>query len=242
VAPSIEDLRNVCGKTKKSDPWREKVARKISIRLTKFLLLLFPRITPNQVTVIMIIFGISSAFFFMNGGYIYGLIGILLYHAYLILDACDGEIARYKKMFSKKGLYLDYMGHIIINPLIVLSIGIGAFFNNPFPIPDATFLIIGFIGMFSMTINNFVKLKKYEMYIDGKEFKLLEKMQKGFKAQDRRKNPIKDELWQFFRIMTFNGIFFFGILHLMPLLSILWGVIFPVQAILRFRSEIKKEI
>lgn len=238
---SAKKLREVCGKPKRGEPWREKLTRKISIKITWFLLKAYPSITPNQITVTMLIFGLISAFLFMTGKYTYILLGVLSYTLYLILDACDGEIARYKKIFSVKGLYLDYIGHIVINPLIIMGIAIGAYVNNPTFLPDNTFLIAGFIGMYFMIINNFLKLKKYEMYIDKKEFKVLEKMQRGFKSQDRRKNIIMDEAWQFFRIMNFNGIFIFGILNLLPYLVLINCLIFPIQAIKRFYGELKSD-
>ncbi|GBE20393.1 MAG TPA: CDP-alcohol phosphatidyltransferase family protein [Candidatus Pacearchaeota archaeon] len=239
--PSVKEIQDVCGRPAKTEPWREKLARKITIRITWFLLKIRPSITPNQVTVVMLFLGIVSAFLFMTGRYGYILLGVLVYHIHLLLDGCDGEIARYKKLYSEKGLYLDYIGHIIINPLIIMGIAIGVYINNPTPFPDIFFLIVGFIGMYSMMINNFLKLKKYEMYIDKKEFSKLKKMQKNFKSQDRRKNPIMDELWQFFRIMTFNSIFFFGILNLLPYLVLINAIVFPVQAIKRFYGEIKRK-
>jgi phosphatidylglycerophosphate synthase len=233
---TIKEIKEVCGITSKDDHWRERIARFISIRITKFLLYI-PKITPNQVTVLMLIVGLVSVVFFLTGNYIHSLIGILLYHLYLILDACDGEIARYKKMYSKRGLYLDYMGHVIINPLLIMAMGIGAFFNNLLPIPDYVFLIAGLIGMYTMMINNFVKLKKYEMYLDSGDFKILKDMQKKFKSQDDQGSAFMDEVWRFFRIMTFNSIFFFGILGLLPYLVLIYGVLLPLQALKRFYSE-----
>jgi len=240
--PTLKELKKACGTPKKGDPWREKLARFISIRITWLLINVFPKITPNQVTIPMLIFGIASAVLFMFGQYAYTLAGVVVYHLYLILDACDGEVARYKKVGfekGKRGIYLDYLGHVIINPLILIGIAIGAFFSGLDFIPSYWFLIIGGVTAYSMFINNFLKLKKYEMYIDKGEFKVLEKMHRGFKSQDRRKNFIMDELWQFFRIMTFNSILVFGVLNIMPYLVLVNGVVFPLQMLKRLYSEVK---
>ena len=241
---SLKNLKEACGSPKKEDPWREKLARKISIRITWMLLKVYPKISPNKVTISMLSFGLLSAFLFMPGKYSFSLMGIIAYHLYLILDACDGEIARYKKSKfeeSKKGIYLDYLGHIILNPLIIMSIAIGAYFQDPGFIQRSWFLIIGFITMYFMFINNFIKLKVYEMVIDSGEIKELAKTQKEFKSQDRRKNPIMDELWQFFRIMTFNSLLFFGIFNLLPYLVLINGIIFPIQSLKRFYGVIRKK-
>ncbi|MCK5608197.1 CDP-alcohol phosphatidyltransferase family protein [Candidatus Pacearchaeota archaeon] len=236
---SFKELKEKSHSTSSTAPWREKLARFISLRITFVLLNIFPKVTPNQITVLMIIFGLISLIFFAKGTYGYILLGVLFYHLYLIFDACDGEIARFKSMYSKKGLYLDYMGHVLLNPLIIMTIAVGVFFTDPGFIPSYWFLIIGFITMYSMILNNFLKIKKYEMYIDMGSFEELEKMQKGFKSQDRRKNWFMDEMWQFFRIMTFNSVFLFGILNILPYLVLLNGIVFPLQMLKRFYVEVK---
>ena len=63
----IKELRKICGKPGKNEPWREKLARWISIRITWFLLKIYPKITPNQVTIPMLLLGVLSAFLFMTG-------------------------------------------------------------------------------------------------------------------------------------------------------------------------------
>ena len=241
---TIKELRIKCGEVDKNSGWREKVARWISIRITWTILFLFPKTMPNPITALMIIIGIISAFFFMPGRYLYTLMGVVLYHLYLILDACDGEIARYKKVgknYGTRGLYLDYLGHIIANPLIVMGLAIGAYMNNPTPLPKILFLIIGFITVYSMVINNFMRLKKYEMYLNLGKLKEMEEMKIRNKSLDTKENKFKKEFWEFFRILTFNSIFFFGILNLIPYLVLINGIIFPLQALKRFYYELKTE-
>jgi phosphatidylglycerophosphate synthase len=239
--PTIKELQKEVGKPQKEEHWRERTARWISIRITHVLLIAFPKITPNQITVIMMIVGVLSALFFVSGGYFYSLIGIFFYHLYLILDACDGEVARFKKIFSKKGLYLDYISHIMINPLIIGGIALGAYINNPTSLPDNLFLFMGAIAVYFMFINNFARLKKYEMYLDKGEFERVEKMRGKNKSLDSSKNSFLKEIWEFFRIMTFNSIFFFGILNLLPYLVLINGIIFPLQAMKRLYYEISIE-
>lgn len=121
---SIYELRHLC-----QDPIKSKdlhlvslFYRKISIYLTR--ILLFTPITANQVTILGLIIGIISAFFFSGGNY---LIGAFLFMFAILLDFSDGEIARYRNNPTIKGVFLDIISHYIIDPLMFLGISIGVF-------------------------------------------------------------------------------------------------------------------
>ena len=64
---NIKELRKKCGEVEKNSSWREKLARAISIRITWLILFLFPKAMPDPITVIMVLIGINSAFFFIPG-------------------------------------------------------------------------------------------------------------------------------------------------------------------------------
>ena len=121
---SINQLRHLC-----QDPIRSKdlflvslFYRKISIYFT-WVFLLTP-ISANQVTILSLIFGLVSAIFFSYGSY---LVGSLLFLFALLLDYVDGEIARFRKNSSIKGVYLDIISHYIIDPFMFLGVSIGVF-------------------------------------------------------------------------------------------------------------------
>ncbi len=237
--PPIKELRKICQtfENRKNLNLKRKFFNHISIYLTK--VLLYTPITANQVTFLMLILGLISVVFFMKGQYIYSLVGVLFYNLYILFDWCDGEVARYSKVYSFGGSYLDYMAHTIVNPLIILCIALGAYFNNPLPIPDYIFLIAGFSGAYSFMINQFARLKKYEMYLDKGKVKKLIKLQKRFKKG--HENKIKKIFHNFFRLEMFGAIVFFGILNLLPYLALIYGIILPIMAFSRFYSEFKQE-
>jgi phosphatidylglycerophosphate synthase len=78
------------------------VLRKISTLFTSALV--ETRIKPNTMTIISVIFGVSAAYLASQGKYLVG--GIALFFS-LVLDCVDGEVARYKKEFSRLGAWLD---------------------------------------------------------------------------------------------------------------------------------------
>ncbi len=238
---SIKELRKICvPKYKTKPPWRILFARKVSIYFT-WLFIKTP-LVPNQITFMMLVLGIIVGILFMFGNYFYSLIAILLFQLAFFIDCSDGEVARWKKMESSRGFYLDLMTHIIVNPLIIIGISIGAFINNPTIIPNYVFLIVGGIATYSLMINNFVKLKKYEVYIKLNEFEKLKSLDKRIDAEeDDNSNKIKNEITGFFKISIFDALFVFGVLNLLPYLVLLYGILFPLQAIKRFYSEFKSE-
>lgn len=79
-------------------------------------------LTPNFVTFLIFCCGIVSAFFYSMPSLEFSLIGFLFYRMHIILDVCDGELARFTKKYSRWGLYWDQLIHFFIYPLIILSI------------------------------------------------------------------------------------------------------------------------
>ena len=105
------------------DPYLSRFYRPFSLRLSW--LFYKTNITPNFVTVLQIIIGLgaclSIALFPRQNVFIAGV--IVLHLAYL-LDCCDGEIARAKKMDSLEGVFLDKFAHAITMPSIFMAVSL----------------------------------------------------------------------------------------------------------------------
>ncbi len=82
-------------------------------------------ITPNTLTLLSIFSGLGGAYFLINHMWHMKLLAFFLFYLNLLLDRIDGEMARYKKIFSLKGIYLDELNHYIIPPLFFLSLAWG---------------------------------------------------------------------------------------------------------------------
>lgn len=78
-------------------------------------------ITPNYITILMIISGITGAVLFIVPSIICKIVGILFIHLWYLLDCSDGEVARITKKFSKFGKEIDYTSHIINHPLFNIA-------------------------------------------------------------------------------------------------------------------------
>ena len=105
----IAQLRDILQREKlegRERPWGYRLfQRGPSIYIT-WLLLRTP-ITPNAVTLLSILSGVGGAYLLLYPNWKVKLAALFLFYLNLLLDRVDGEIARYKKQFSLKGIYLD---------------------------------------------------------------------------------------------------------------------------------------
>ncbi|MDD5557255.1 MAG: CDP-alcohol phosphatidyltransferase family protein [bacterium] len=92
--------------------WIERVCRIFSIHLTR--VLVRTRVTANGVTILMFLTGMAGALCFLPGRWAPALCGALLLQMSMILDCCDGEVARYRGTSSLTGNYLDALSHYVV--------------------------------------------------------------------------------------------------------------------------------
>src|SRR5262249_40247750 len=82
-------------------------------------------ITPNQVTIFVTCLGIFAGWFMAQPGYGFKVAGSLVFLLTSILDGCDGEVARAKKMTSKIGGWLDLWGDNVVHIAVFYGLGLG---------------------------------------------------------------------------------------------------------------------
>ena len=98
--------------------------RFLSIRVTRWLL---PTgISPNGVTWLMIVVGFLGAFALPLPGLAGPVIVALAMQLQIMLDCCDGEVARWRQRFSPAGIYLDRVGHYLTESAIPIALGLRA--------------------------------------------------------------------------------------------------------------------
>lgn len=134
---SLKELRKICEKEPHKEIWIHVFFNKISLPFTR--LLLYTPITPNQVTISSLIIGILGVFLISFPSHLISIIGYLFIFLHYFTDFCDGQIARYRKKFSLKGKYWDYLGHIVVYPMIFLAAGIHLFNQSG----DVLYLLTG---------------------------------------------------------------------------------------------------
>jgi 1L-myo-inositol 1-phosphate cytidylyltransferase / CDP-L-myo-inositol myo-inositolphosphotransferase len=99
------------------------VERPISLAISR--LIAPTAITPNQMSLISIVVGLSGAPFFLSGRASLQTIGALLFLAHSILDGCDGELARLKFAESRWGGVLDFWGDNVVHAAVFACMAVG---------------------------------------------------------------------------------------------------------------------
>ncbi|MEO3859220.1 CDP-alcohol phosphatidyltransferase family protein [Acrocarpospora sp. B8E8] len=98
--------------------------RKLSIYVTW--VLAKTRISPNQVTGLMILSGLLAGVVLALPGLAAAIGAALLIQLYLLLDCSDGELARWTGRTSITGVYLDRVGHYFAEAALLIGLGFRA--------------------------------------------------------------------------------------------------------------------
>jgi phosphatidylglycerophosphate synthase len=124
--------------------FKEFYSRHFSGRLSPFVAaaLFNTKVTPNHLTLLMIPSGFIGAALFMTGEPWGFFLGGLFFVLLNILDAADGELARYRNTTSLFGDYLDRVAHYATNSAAVLGLGIGLWVRTDSWIPLAAMVIL----------------------------------------------------------------------------------------------------
>ena len=97
-------------------------------RLSPYVVWLLARtsVTPNMVTVAFVLCGIAAGVVVAFGGLATAIAGAVLVQLYLLGDCADGELARWSRRFSAKGLYLDLAGPYLAESAMLAGLGFRA--------------------------------------------------------------------------------------------------------------------
>jgi phosphatidylglycerophosphate synthase len=128
--PSIAELRAVAQPPSifarnSGEHWAGRLyVRRVSPYVTR--LLLRARISPDGVTWLMILSGLLAALALTLPGLGGALLAALLIQGQILLDCCDGELARWLDRKSPAGVYLDRIGHWLTEAALPIALGIRA--------------------------------------------------------------------------------------------------------------------
>ena len=128
--PSIAELRAVAQPPglidrRSAEHWAGRLyMRRMSPYVTRWLV---PTpATPNGLTITMIVVGLFGACMVALPLLWSAVLTTLLIQAYLLLDCVDGELARWRRTTSAAGVYLDRLGHHVVEAALVLGLGVRA--------------------------------------------------------------------------------------------------------------------
>lgn len=94
-------------------------------------------LSANSVTVIMIMVGIVGVAVATLPGVAPAVAALIAIQLYLLLDCVDGEVARFNATTGARGVYLDRLGHYLVEGGLMVAVGIRASGG------DETWVIVG---------------------------------------------------------------------------------------------------
>ena len=128
--PSIAELRAVTqpGELHERSGYEHWAGRLYMRRLSPYVtrLLVATPLSANAVTALMIPVGLLAALSLTLPGLLGAIGAVLLVQLWLLLDCCDGEVARWRRTFSPLGPYLDGISHSVTQAAIPAALGIRA--------------------------------------------------------------------------------------------------------------------
>lgn len=125
--PSLAELRAVTQphstmSRRNAEHWMARwFLRAVSLRVTA--LLIRTPVTANQLTGLMIVVGLLAAVPLGSSGVVTAVVGVVAIWVYFLLDLCDGEVARWRRQTSIKGVYLDRVGHYLVEAAVISAYG-----------------------------------------------------------------------------------------------------------------------
>ncbi|MGH7789746.1 MAG: CDP-alcohol phosphatidyltransferase family protein, partial [Candidatus Binatia bacterium] len=131
-------VRSLGAETAATDGPIARLDRAISTRVSRQLVR--TPLRPNHITTIGTIIGMTGAWCLAQGTYGFGVLGTLLFWAAVIIDGCDGEVARLTFQESRFGYLYDITTDNLVHVAIFAGLGIGLYRSAP---ADNHFLALG---------------------------------------------------------------------------------------------------
>ncbi|HDL5700406.1 TPA: CDP-alcohol phosphatidyltransferase family protein [Mannheimia haemolytica] len=144
--------------TAKQDYFAFYIGRPLSYWLT--IPFLKTKLTPNQISylsIIPIFIGFLLMMFFKSKAIL--VLGWLMFFLWNLLDGVDGNLARYKKQFSKDGSTIDAMAGYASMAITFLAIGIAASNYDNLIFDDKYFIVLGALSSISLIFPRLVMHK-----------------------------------------------------------------------------------
>ncbi|GHA10130.1 CDP-alcohol phosphatidyltransferase family protein [Streptomyces echinoruber] len=130
AAPALQELREVCQPQAKlasrnGEHWMGRLyMRRVSLRVTRHLVR--TPVTPNQLTWTMVVCGVAAGAALLIPGVPGALLAVVLFQGFLLFDCVDGEVARWKRVTSATGVYVDRLGAYLADAALMAGAGFRA--------------------------------------------------------------------------------------------------------------------
>jgi len=188
--------------------------RHISRAITRLVIPL--GMTPNAMTVFVLITGLWGAYAASSPNPASQLFGAFLYQLHSIIDGCDGEIARLTQRFGKHGALIDSMVDDICNGAFFfgLSLGVARMTETTWPLATGTLTALAYAGVIGLQYSA-----------------VLRATGRGDKTKFWTSEPARFSLFELFRALLRRDVFV-----LLILIAVAFGLQQPAVAVFPFAA------
>jgi phosphatidylglycerophosphate synthase len=124
---SLDEIRVAAKRESfRAGPRMRFVMPQLSVRVTRWILNRDLHVTPNQITVVSAVLGLAAGLLLIPTGVMPAVAAFLVYHAHILTDYVDGEIARIKQLSSTNGAFYDLMVGRATKPIVLYSAAVGS--------------------------------------------------------------------------------------------------------------------
>ncbi len=160
--------------------------------------ILYPTgVTPNQVTVAAVFAGFAAAAFFLADTPGYTIAAGLLVCLKDILDDADGQLARAKQLYSRRGRFFDSIGDFVVNLAIFSAITTVLLKTHP----GWGTVALGFLGLLGITLRVSYHVYYQVSFLHGQDRYGLNRIIEVVTDEDRRGDPVALRLQKIFNLI-----------------------------------------
>jgi phosphatidylglycerophosphate synthase len=151
-------------------------------------------ITPNHVTLIAIMLGFASAFAYFVGTPAALIAAGLLIIAKDIFDDADGQLARAKQLYSRRGRFFDSIGDFIVDAAVFGAITYSVFLA----LPQIEVVVLGFLSLAGITLRVSYHVYYQASFLHLEEKYKLNRITEEITEEDRKGDPFALKLQKVF--------------------------------------------
>lgn len=167
-----------------------------------FVRILYPTsVTPNQVTIAAIVAGACAALFFTIGDGSSTILAGILVTLKDLLDSADGQLARAKNLYSRRGRFIDSIGDFVVDVLIFGAITFALYRTEA----SAHIIFLGIAGLLGITLRVSYHVFYHVSYLHLDDLYRTNRLIEEVREEDRRGDRVALRLqWVFLLIYSWQ--------------------------------------
>ncbi|MGA9365806.1 MAG: CDP-alcohol phosphatidyltransferase family protein [Bacteroidota bacterium] len=160
--------------------------------------ILYPtRITPNQVTIAAIVVGAFAAVLYAIGHSLSTILAGILVTLKDLLDSADGQLARAKNLYSRRGRFIDSIGDFVVNVLIFGAITL-ALCRAEFSLQT---IFLGVAGLLGITLRVSYHVFYHVSYLHLENLYQMNRLLEDIREDDLKSDPVALRLQRIFLLI-----------------------------------------